>query len=85
MIDSIATLVFLRYAQADLNIPQVLIEDPNAFYGTSATFESNEQMTLNCSTKVCSFGKQVVEKVEVSFFSQSILQHILVFDFISAF
>jgi hypothetical protein len=57
--------------QADLNIPQVLLDDPNAFYATTATYESNQSMALSCSTKVCSFGKQVVEKVEVGFFSPS--------------
>ncbi|KAL1774284.1 transcriptional enhancer factor TEF-4 isoform X1, partial [Sigmodon hispidus] len=34
------------------------------FYGLSSKYESLELMTLTCSSKVCFFGKQVVEKVE---------------------
>ncbi|CAB4065342.1 TEAD [Lepeophtheirus salmonis] len=39
-------------------------EEAGAFYGVTTTYESNDNMTIQCSTKVCSFGKQVVEKLE---------------------
>lgn len=49
--------------QADLN--STIQEGPGAFYGVSSQYSSAESMTISVSTKVCSFGKQVVEKVEV--------------------
>ena len=56
----------LSLSQADINTP--LLDDSNAFYGVTSQYESSDNMTISCSTKVCSFGKQVVEKVEVSLY-----------------
>ncbi|KAJ8371783.1 hypothetical protein AAFF_G00302270 [Aldrovandia affinis] len=42
-------------------------DDSSAFYGMSSQYESTEHMIITSSTKVCSFGKQVVEKVETEY------------------
>ncbi|XP_031562966.1 transcriptional enhancer factor TEF-1-like isoform X2 [Actinia tenebrosa] len=56
---------FLVKFWADLNTS--IHDEAGAFYGVSSTYESSENMTITCSTKVCSFGKQVVEKVETEY------------------
>ncbi|VEN55003.1 unnamed protein product, partial [Callosobruchus maculatus] len=54
-----------REEAADLN--SNIQDEQGAFYGVTSSYESNENMTITCSTKVCSFGKQVVEKVETEY------------------
>ncbi|CAJ0936631.1 unnamed protein product [Ranitomeya imitator] len=56
---------FLVKFWADLNTS--LQDEPGVFYGVSSQYESPENMTITCSSKVCSFGKQVVEKVETEY------------------
>ncbi|XP_017330293.1 transcriptional enhancer factor TEF-1a isoform X2 [Ictalurus punctatus] len=56
---------FLVKFWADLNCK--VQEDSGAFYGVTSQYESPDNMTITCSTKVCSFGKQVVEKVETEY------------------
>ncbi|XP_014664188.1 PREDICTED: transcriptional enhancer factor TEF-1-like isoform X2 [Priapulus caudatus] len=56
---------FLVKFWADLNTN--IQDEAGAFYGVTSIYESSENMTITCSTKVCSFGKQVVEKVETEY------------------
>ncbi|CAH1798932.1 unnamed protein product, partial [Owenia fusiformis] len=56
---------FLVKFWADLNTN--VQDETGAFYGVTSQYESTENMTIQCSTKVCSFGKQVVEKVETEY------------------
>uniref|UniRef100_A0A8D0HC70 Transcriptional enhancer factor TEF-5 n=1 Tax=Sphenodon punctatus TaxID=8508 RepID=A0A8D0HC70_SPHPU len=56
---------FLVKFWADLN--STIQDGPGAFYGVSSQYSSTENMTITVSTKVCSFGKQVVEKVETEY------------------
>uniref|UniRef100_A0A3Q2XGC0 TEA domain transcription factor 4 n=1 Tax=Hippocampus comes TaxID=109280 RepID=A0A3Q2XGC0_HIPCM len=56
---------FLVKFWADLSVN--LQDDSSFFYGVSSQYESSESMIITSSTKVCSFGKQVVEKVETEY------------------
>nr|XP_054774720.1 transcriptional enhancer factor TEF-1-like [Lytechinus pictus] len=56
---------FLVKFWADLNTN--MSDETDVFYGVTSHYESEEKMTITCSTKVCSFGKQVVEKVETEY------------------
>ncbi|XP_041353962.1 transcriptional enhancer factor TEF-1-like isoform X2 [Gigantopelta aegis] len=56
---------FLVKFWADINTN--VQDEAGAFYGVTSQYESSENMTIQVSTKVCSFGKQVVEKVETEY------------------
>uniref|UniRef100_A0A3B3QDS1 TEA domain transcription factor 4 n=1 Tax=Paramormyrops kingsleyae TaxID=1676925 RepID=A0A3B3QDS1_9TELE len=60
-----AEAFFLVKFWADLSTN--LQDDSSSFYGVSSQYESSENMIITSSTKVCSFGKQVVEKVETEY------------------
>uniref|UniRef100_A0A8C6XP92 TEA domain-containing protein n=1 Tax=Naja naja TaxID=35670 RepID=A0A8C6XP92_NAJNA len=54
---------------ADLNLSLQREESGGiggAFYGVSSRYEGPRALTLSCTSKVCSFGKQVVEKLETA-------------------
>lgn len=56
---------FLVKFWADINTN--VQDETGAFYGVTSQYESTDNMTIQVSTKVCSFGKQVVEKVETEY------------------
>ncbi|KAJ6654387.1 hypothetical protein lerEdw1_006980 [Lerista edwardsae] len=60
---------FLVKFWADLSFP-LPEEEPGGtggvFYGVSSRYEGPQALTLSCTSKVCSFGKQVVEKLETA-------------------
>ncbi|KAJ6640298.1 Protein scalloped [Pseudolycoriella hygida] len=56
---------YLVKCWADLNTN--ISDESGAFYGVTSQYESNDNVVITCSTKVCSFGKQVVEKVETEY------------------
>lgn len=56
---------FLVKFWADINTNNQ--DEAGAFYGVTSQYESIENVPITCSTKVCSFGKQVVEKVETEY------------------
>lgn len=58
-----SSIQLMLFLQADLNV--TIADDASTFYGVNTQFESPDERPITCSTKVCSFGKQVVEKVEV--------------------
>ena len=68
---------FLVKFWADINVPTIATPGGMPFYGYSTTYRSPEAVSIKCRTKVCSFGSQVVEKVEIQSSKVENGQHIL--------
>lgn len=56
------SIFFLVKFWVNLNIPEKT--PPDLFYGHDNVYESDERIQIKCSTKACSFGGEVVEKVQ---------------------
>lgn len=64
-----ASAFFLVKFWADLSIPPIIAEDStspksSSFYGIDMILEATESAVLTCTTSVCSFGRQVVQRVD---------------------
>lgn len=54
------------WANVSFNVDE-LSDESNDLYAVDSLYESSQNVEIAISSKVCSFGKQVVEKVEVRF------------------
>lgn len=59
------SVIYLCFFCSQADLSSDIEEGSGAFYGVSSQYSGAENITISVSTKVCSFGKQVVEKVEV--------------------
>jgi transcriptional enhancer factor len=53
------------WANLSFDIDPAGIDESNILYAVDSFYESPHNFDISISSKVCSFGKQVVEKVEV--------------------